>query len=396
MADQVAQFEQFRKQDQPLAGRINPITNVEGGISELSRSREMGLQNLFAQLPQQVEQQDVFSGPGFQPDQEFSPSAMVNREDLPPITQTFGQRSKYDVFSGGVNYGVDYGVKEGTPVGLPAGQWEVVEAFGEASGRGRIGDNTNRGYGNSILVKNQKTGETLRLSHLQRVGVRPGQVIPGGTVIATSGATGNVTGSHLDVEYRDKSGRLGDVLRTPYANQLVGKGGGDSLGKGGGFIDTIKSGASKALQVAKDISPEYKLVKSPSEGGWKAMSPEEQKQIVEQSMIFGTTSPIGGTRQRFIPKQLMRKDDIGVADDVLRQIGADRVFKRYNKDYIKNILKATTNATEEQLGKLSEGQLRNELIKLTNLAEDFYGTKDLARSRIGRTIRDLAKSRLRR
>jgi len=207
--------------------------------------------SLKQEQPLQVEP-NRFGEAGLGEAQEFTPSAMVNREDLPPITQTFGQKSQYDVFSGGVNYGVDFGVKTGTPVGLPAGQWEVQEAFGDASGKGYIGNKTNRGYGNSIVVRNTKTGETLRLSHLDRVGVRPGQVIPGGTVIATSGATGNVTGSHLDVEYRDPSGRLGDVLRTPYANQLVGKGGGATTGKGGGFVDSIKSRSRRQItQLAK-------------------------------------------------------------------------------------------------------------------------------------------------
>ena len=189
--------------------------------------------------------------------QTFTPSAMVNREDLPPITQTFGQKSQYDVFSGGVNYGVDYGVKEGTPVGLPAGQWEVVEAFNQASGQGFIGNKENRGYGNSVLVRNTKTGESLRLSHLSKVSnIRPGQVIPGGTVVGASGATGNVgsayggTGAHLDVEYRDSSGNLNDVLRTPYATQIVGRGG-FSDGRGGGIVDLLRGAKEKYLDIAE-------------------------------------------------------------------------------------------------------------------------------------------------
>lgn len=214
------------------------LDTTSGGIQTAMQSmaqRQAQLDSFQQQRAMQQEQAQSADFEGFElpqiqqeqvggvPQAEFQGQQLQPREGLPPITQVFGQKSKFDVFSGGVNYGVDFGIKEGTPVGLPAGQWEVVEAFGGAGNRGFIGDNTNRGYGNSVLVKNAKTGETLRLSHLQRVNVRPGQVIPGGTIIGASGATGNVTGAHLDVEYKDQSGRLRDVLKTPYANQLVGR-----------------------------------------------------------------------------------------------------------------------------------------------------------------------------
>jgi len=136
------------------------------------------------------------------------------------VTQTFGQYSPYDVHSKNRNWGVDFAVKEGTPIALPKGEWEVVEAFAGAKGRGRIGDSTNKGYGNSVMVRNRQTGEMMRFSHLSGVNVQAGQVYKGGSVIGKSGATGNVTGAHLDLEYRNPSGQLADVLRSPYAQQL--------------------------------------------------------------------------------------------------------------------------------------------------------------------------------
>lgn len=245
MANELDRIRALRQQDQPLYGRINPITDIEGSLSNVVQQSQQNLNMALQNSPratferQQQENQyltdNALSDIDLGLPQDSVPSGQLqSMEGLPPITQTFGQKSQYDVFSGGVNYGVDFGVKAGTPVGLPAGQWVVEEAFNQAKGQGRIGDKTNSGYGNSVLVRNAKTGETLRLSHLSNVAVQPGQVIPGGTVIATSGATGNVTGPHLDVEYRDPSGRLGDVLRTPYARSLVGRGGGASLGRGGG------------------------------------------------------------------------------------------------------------------------------------------------------------------
>lgn len=137
-----------------------------------------------------------------------------------PITQTFGQRSAYDQFSGGVNYGVDYRTPENVPVQLPRGNWKVVEAFtGAAPGTGYLGNGVNRGYGNSILVQNMDTGEKFRFSHLNKVGVKPGQTLQGGE-IGLTGSTGNVTGPHLDLEYYDRTGRMADVQKTPYGQMM--------------------------------------------------------------------------------------------------------------------------------------------------------------------------------
>lgn len=147
-------------------------------------------------------------------------SAQTNAPQIEPvrITQTFGQRSPYDVFSGGVNTGVDYATAVGTPVILPQGDWKIEEAFAQAQPTGGyIGNNVNQGYGNSVVAVNTQTGEKLRLSHLSEVNVKPGDTIPGGQVGLT-GASGNVTGSHLDFELRDKDGRLVDPLNSPYGN----------------------------------------------------------------------------------------------------------------------------------------------------------------------------------
>ncbi len=131
------------------------------------------------------------------------------------ITQQFGIKSPYDVFSGGVNTGTDFAVKTGTPVVLPSGRWRVVQSYDKAQGQGYIGNNENNGYGNSVMVQNLDTGERLRFSHLSKVGARTGDVLGGG-VIGLSGATGNVTGPHLDLEFYDSKGKMGDVLKSPY------------------------------------------------------------------------------------------------------------------------------------------------------------------------------------
>lgn len=161
------------------------------------------------------------------------------------ITQAFGAYNpRVEVFSkSGRNWGTDFGVKEGTPLALPPGMWQVMEAYDRASGKGKIGNKENRGYGNSILVKNVKTGETLRFSHLSGVNVVPGKVYQGGIVIGASGATGNVTGAHLDLEYKNPQGQYQDVLKSPYAQSLFGGSamGGGTSGLGGGCNGIINA-----------------------------------------------------------------------------------------------------------------------------------------------------------
>ena len=145
----------------------------------------------------------------------------------PTITQTFGQRSGVEKYSGGVNYGTDFAVPRGTQAKLPKGNWQVVEAFNKATigGANNAQGGINRGYGNSVLVRNKDTGEMLRFSHLRPGGVfvNEGQVLEGGQVIGETGATGNTagrTGQHLDLEFYDKTGKLADVLRTPYYKEV--------------------------------------------------------------------------------------------------------------------------------------------------------------------------------
>ena len=53
----------------------------------------------------------------------------------------------------------------------------------------------------------------VRYSHLNQVGVKPGQVVKGGQVVGLTGSTGNSSGPHLDWEAYDAQGRLTDPLR---------------------------------------------------------------------------------------------------------------------------------------------------------------------------------------
>ncbi len=135
-----------------------------------------------------------------------------------PITQAFGNKNGVEVFSHGVNTGADIGTPENTPVFLPKGKWKVLNAYSGAKG-GYVGDSENSGYGNSVYLQNLDTGEKLRFSHLNSVNV-PSDTMQGGEAVGMTGATGNVTGPHLDVEYHNPAGQLSDFLTSPYAQQL--------------------------------------------------------------------------------------------------------------------------------------------------------------------------------
>lgn len=143
---------------------------------------------------------------------EFASSVLPSGK---PITQQFGNYNpEVEKYSGGINYGVDIGVPAGTKISLPqTGNWEVVDVYN--------GGGMNDGYGNSILVRDKKTGEKLRFSHLSKIAnIKKGDEIEGGKLVALSGATGNVTGPHLDLEYYDENGKVRDVLQSRYGRYL--------------------------------------------------------------------------------------------------------------------------------------------------------------------------------
>lgn len=111
------------------------------------------------------------------------------------------------------NTGVDFGVPTGVPTALPSGRWQILQA---------AGNGWNDGYGGSVLAQNEETGEKLRFSHLSALNAIPGQRLLGGSIIGRVGATGNATGSHLDLEYYDPKGKVADILSSAYANELFG------------------------------------------------------------------------------------------------------------------------------------------------------------------------------
>ncbi len=155
-----------------------------------------------------------------QPDQAQGTILPVNAT----LTQHAGNVNPgLEVFSGGVARDTNYGVPMNTPIALPKGTWKVDQAYGNANPVGGARDSTNQGYGNMVKVTNADTGESLLMEHLADEKLQQGQTVQGGTVFGHTGMSGNATGPNVGIEYADKSGKLGNVENTPYADMIMPK-----------------------------------------------------------------------------------------------------------------------------------------------------------------------------
>ena len=212
-------MEMSRQQGVPQLPEMDAVEgeNYVFSDQELSGIRE------FNQQPD-IEPGGFTGASGFTGISQFKPkkSMATGKNVLPKkfaINTKFGARSRADVFSGGINYGTDIGTPVGTQVNAPEGKWVAKSAYGNSPNNGYIGNGTNQGYGNSVLLQNTMTGEKIRFSHLSPgVDVRPGQMIEGGQSIGRTGLSGNTSGQHLDLEYYDAGGNLRDVFKSKYRN----------------------------------------------------------------------------------------------------------------------------------------------------------------------------------
>jgi len=142
---------------------------------------------------------------------------------------TVTAKANQPYLNGRINRGTDFAGPAGTKVSLPKGQeWEVVKSRNDVKARRPedFSEAQNQGWGNSLEVKNKKTGEILKYSHMQHGSMadyKPGDTIKGGQVVGAIGNTGNThgkTGNHLDVEYYDSRGARHDVLKSQYGKGM--------------------------------------------------------------------------------------------------------------------------------------------------------------------------------
>ena len=129
-------------------------------------------------------------------------SKAMTIEDLPTITSSYGWR--IHPISGEYKFhtGIDFYMEIGTPVYALMNSY-IVSA-----------DDFNDGYGKQILVYNYNN-TYIRFAHLSEINVTAGQYITAGELIGLSGATGNVTGPHLHLEYMVLDGSGNYVYENP-------------------------------------------------------------------------------------------------------------------------------------------------------------------------------------
>lgn len=117
------------------------------------------------------------------------------------ISGVYGSQRYYNGVEGSPHYGLDIAVPTGTPVKAPA------------DGTVRLAD-SNLYYSGGTIIIDHGHGLTSSFLHLSKVGVKEGDKIKRGEKIGEVGATGRVTGAHLDWRYNWFDRRLDPALLT--------------------------------------------------------------------------------------------------------------------------------------------------------------------------------------
>ncbi len=163
------------------------------------------------------------------------------------MTSGFGMRRHPILGFNRMHQGIDFGAGTGTPV-LAAGDGVVVEARPWG------------GYGNWLRIRHANGWET-GYAHLSRYakGLRPGQHVRQGQLVAYVGTTGMSTGAHLHYEIWQRGQRINPVAaKVPQGTVLAGKELGafeaqksriDRLVEAGGSQDSVRQMASSADSV---------------------------------------------------------------------------------------------------------------------------------------------------
>lgn len=106
--------------------------------------------------------------------------------------------------------GVDFGGARGTPIHA-AHEGLVIYA-----GRGF------RGYGNMVMIEYNNQWTTL-YAHLDRIGVREGQVVQPGGFIGAMGRTGRASGVHLHFELLKDKQPIDPLAHLPRQNNYTAR-----------------------------------------------------------------------------------------------------------------------------------------------------------------------------
>lgn len=102
--------------------------------------------------------------------------------------------------------GIDYKAKRGTTVAA-AGAGTVTVAKRKGS------------YGRLVII-DHGDGVESRYAHLQRIVVKPGQIVAAGEIVGTVGSSGRSTGPHLHFEVREQDRAIDPLLALAHGSAL--------------------------------------------------------------------------------------------------------------------------------------------------------------------------------
>jgi murein DD-endopeptidase MepM/ murein hydrolase activator NlpD len=193
------------------------------------------------------------------------------------VTQEWHKKNNRDK---GGHPGVDIGTNVGTSIALQV-ESQVIALDANAGNPS--------GYGKYLSVWVPSLNKQFLFGHLSAIGVKEGQTIPAGTVMAKTGQTGNVTGPHLHFEVHSEKYYEGSAKNenpAPFWKNLI-------LGKGGSFTATSTTSSD-------DISSD-KL--SPKSSNAIMSRATKARSVLRYQSI--DTAPFYGRRQTFIVKPII-------------------------------------------------------------------------------------------
>ena len=165
-----------------------------------------GLANLFATPLSPASPAPMGPGmpPAPKPTAQMFPAANASKAPNPLSWMGVNPSSGYGVKRPtGSHQGIDYPVPKGTPIGTPAPGVVVTAKKDDING-------------NYVVVKHPN-GQSTSYSHLNEIGVEPGQSVNAGDILGTSGNTGRVRGKnggyHLHLGARDEKNNRIDPRR---------------------------------------------------------------------------------------------------------------------------------------------------------------------------------------
>ncbi len=172
-------------------GGVNRYKNLEGfNNSELIISTSKRLDKLAKQMYVQSKSFDELLSLAEQKEKMLASIPAIQpvaNEDLTRMASGYGNRIHPIYKTEKMHWGMDFTANTG------------IEIYSTGNGKVETVENSNKGYGNHVVVNHGYGYKTL-YAHMSKVKVRPGQKVSRGDVLGFVGSTGTSTAPHLHYE----------------------------------------------------------------------------------------------------------------------------------------------------------------------------------------------------